>query len=133
MTFNIGSQSGGTFNNVAGSQYINGGQQTFVQPAEQAIRELHELLRRLPLDPRTAGRASAEVSEMAGAIQATPPDQGRVAHAAERLTGLLESAGLGADPPAARPGRLARPARRSPGRHAHLTLTWGGRLAGSTA
>jgi hypothetical protein len=93
MTFNIGSQSGGTFNNVAGSQYINGGQQTFVQPAEQAIRELHELLRRLPLDPRTAGRASAEVSEMAGAIQATPPDQGRVAHAAERLTGLLESAG----------------------------------------
>jgi hypothetical protein len=93
MTFNIGSQSGGTFNNVAGNQYVSGGQQTFVQPAEAALRDLQDALRQARLDPHTAGRASTEVAEMTDAVHATPPDQGRVARAAERLTDLMKAAG----------------------------------------
>ena len=39
MTFNIGSQSGGVFNNVAGNQHIHGGQQgTWRTPSRSSSR-----------------------------------------------------------------------------------------------
>ena len=94
MTFNIGSQSGGVFNNVAGNQHIHGGQQAYVADAEQSLRELRAALARQPLSPGEAAAARAEVDEIEEAVQAGPePNRGRAAQALERLTRLLSGAG----------------------------------------
>jgi hypothetical protein len=95
MTFHIGSQSGGTFNNVAGSQHITGGQQTHVTsvPAQEALRELRQALATVRLDSRTVARVDAELTEIENAVQPERPDRDRAARATERLTGLLTAAG----------------------------------------
>ena len=93
MTFNIGSQSGGVFNNVAGNQTIHGGQQAYAG-AEQSLRELRAALARQPLSPGEAAAASAELDEIEEAVQAgAEPNRGRAAQALERLTRLLSGAG----------------------------------------
>jgi hypothetical protein len=93
MTFNIGSQSGGVFNNVAGDQTVYGGQQAYAG-AEQELRELRTALARYPLPAGPAAVATAELNEIEGALRAGPePDRGRAARALERLTRLLSGAG----------------------------------------
>ncbi|WP_030434916.1 hypothetical protein [Actinoplanes subtropicus] len=94
MTFNIGNQSGGIFNNVAGNQNIYGGQQMHTGPADQALSELRAALARQPLSPTQATAARAAVDEIEAAVSAGPePDRARGARALERLTRMLASAG----------------------------------------
>jgi hypothetical protein len=93
MTFNIGSQSGGVFNNVAGDQTVYGGQQA-AGPAEQGLRELRTALARHPLPAGSEAAARAEIDEIERAVRVGPePDRGRAAQALERLTRLLSGAG----------------------------------------
>jgi hypothetical protein len=96
MTFNIGNQSGGVINNVAGDQHITGGQHGTLVSTEDARRALAELRRAVTatgLDEATAAGAHAEVAEMDEALRAGHPDRARFAGALERLTRLLASAG----------------------------------------
>ena len=93
MTFNIGSQSGGIFNNVAGNQHVYGGQQAYAA-VDQSLRELRAALARHPLPPGPAAAARAEIAEIEDAVQGGPePDRPRAAHALDRLTRLLTGAG----------------------------------------
>lgn len=96
MTFNIGSQSGGVFNNVGGDQHITGGQQAMSVhgPAGQAVEQLRAVLAELRLDPRTAAAVRGEVEEIDAAVRVAPqPDRQRVAASMERLTRTLSAAG----------------------------------------
>ena len=93
MTFNIGSQSGGVFNNVGGNQNVYGGQQAYT-PAEQGLRDLRAILARHPLPPGQQAAARAEIDEIERAVRTGPePDRGRATQALERLTQLLSRAG----------------------------------------
>jgi hypothetical protein len=96
MTFNIGSQSGGVINNVAGDQHISGGQHGVLVSTEDARRALGELghaVAAAGLEGATATRAQAQVTEMGEALHAGNPDRPRFARALERLTRLLTAAG----------------------------------------
>jgi hypothetical protein len=96
MTFNIGSQSGGVINNVAGDQHITGQQYGTLVTTEDARRALGELRHGVTaagLGGDTAGDAHAHVAEMDAALQAGQPDKSRFARALERLTRLLSTAG----------------------------------------
>jgi hypothetical protein len=96
MTFNIGSQSGGVINNVAGDQHITGPQQGTVVTTEDAHRALGELRHAVTaagLDRGTAAGADAQVAEMDEALRTGRPDKPRFAGALERLTRLLAAAG----------------------------------------
>jgi hypothetical protein len=96
MTFNIGSQSGGVINNVAGDQHITGQQYGTLVSTEDARRALGELRRAVTatgLGGDTAVDADAHVAEMDAALQAGQPDKPRFARALERLTRLLSAAG----------------------------------------
>ena len=91
MTFNIGSQSGGVFNNVAGNQSIHGGQQAYTAAA-QSIHDLRTALAHAQLPSDQDAAARAEIDELDQAVQAGP-DRTRAAGALERLTRLLAGAG----------------------------------------
>jgi hypothetical protein len=96
MTFNIGKQTGGNINNVAGDQYITGGQQGVVvtpEAARQAVVDLRAGLRITPLEKQTAAAAEAEVTQIESELRGSQPDRRRVAGSLERLTRLLLSAG----------------------------------------
>jgi hypothetical protein len=96
MTFNIGNQTGGVINNVAGDQHISGGQQGVLITTEDARRALAVLRRAVAaagLDHATEAGADAELSEMDDTIRAERPDRHRFAQALERLTRLLAAAG----------------------------------------
>ena len=96
MTFNIGSQSGGVFNNVAGDQHITGGQQAMSMhgSADQAVEQLRAVLAGLRLDPRTEAAVRGEVEEIDAAVRVSPePDRLRAAASMERLTRTLSAAG----------------------------------------
>ena len=96
MTFNIGSQSGGVVNNVAGDQHISGPQHGTLDTTEDARRALGELRRGVTtagLGEATATDAHAHVAEMDAALQDGQPDRPRFARALERLTRLLAAAG----------------------------------------
>lgn len=92
MTFNIGSQSGGVFNNVAGNQTVYGGQQAYTG-AEQSLHDLRAALARLPLSPGTAAATVAEIDEIERSVQAGPAGRSAAGQALERLTRLLTGAG----------------------------------------
>lgn len=100
MTFNIGSQSGGVINNVAGDQHITGQQHGTLVSTEDARRALGELSHAVTaagLGADTAAGAHAHVAEMDAALRDAPqgnePDKPRFARALERLTRLLAAAG----------------------------------------
>jgi hypothetical protein len=96
MTFNIGSQSGGVINNVAGSQHVSGHQYGTLATTEDARRALGELRHAVTttgLGEGTAADAHAHVAEMDAALQPGQPDRPRFARALERLTRLLAAAG----------------------------------------
>jgi hypothetical protein len=79
MTFNIGSQSGGVFNNVAGDQHITGGQQAMSVhgSADQAIEQLRAVLAGLRLDPGTEAAVRGEVEEIDAAVRVSPAPRAR--------------------------------------------------------
>jgi hypothetical protein len=96
MTFNIGSQSGGVINNVAGDQHIAGPQHGTLVTTEDARRALGELRHAVTaagLDRATAAAADIQVAEMDEVLRAERPDKPRFAGALERLTRLLAAAG----------------------------------------
>lgn len=96
MTFNIGNQSGGQINNVAGDQYISGGQHAIVistADARDAAEALSRALSRTALTRRQAAAADTAAVEIEAGMQAEQPDRHRVAAALERLTRLLSAAG----------------------------------------
>jgi hypothetical protein len=96
MTFNIGSQSGGIINNVAGDQHVTGGQQgtaVTLPDARQAMRELRSALATAPLDRATATEIRAQLDQADAELGVPQPDPGRVARCVERLTRLLIAAG----------------------------------------
>jgi hypothetical protein len=96
MTFNIGSQSGGVINNVAGDQHITGGQHGTLVSTEDARRAVGDLRRAVTaagLGEATAAGAHAEVTEMDDVLRSERPDRPRFAGALERLTRLLAAAG----------------------------------------
>ena len=121
MTFNIGNQSGGVINNVAGDQHISGQQYGTLGTTEDARRALGDLRHAvaaagLGADP--AAGAHAQVTEMDEALNAERPDKPRFAQALERLTRLLAAAGSLASGSAALLGPL------------HALAGWLGALGG---
>ena len=113
MTFNIGSQSGGVVNNVAGNQRVEGGQhgvQVSREDAASAAATLRELLARTDLsalsdEERTSVHedAAAITEEMA----APSPSPDKVVGRLERLTSVLSAAGAFAGAGAALIGPLS--------------------------
>lgn len=96
MTFNIGSQSGGVINNVAGGQNITGqqyGTLVTTEDARRALGELRHAVTTAGLGEGAAADAHAHVAEMDATLQADQPDRPRFARALERLTRLLSAAG----------------------------------------
>ena len=96
MTFNIGDQSAGIINNVAGNQHNAGSLHGTVVLAPEAKRAVHELrdgLAATTLDENTAAEARAQLAEIDTAMRAPEPDRSRVAHFLKRLTKLLIAAG----------------------------------------
>ncbi|MBA3528170.1 MAG: hypothetical protein H0T91_02435 [Propionibacteriaceae bacterium] len=96
MTFNIGSQTGGVVNNVAGDQLIGGNQQGILvtsAQARQAVLDLRSALGAVPLDEHTASQARARVDEIDAEVKASQPDRSKVAGSLERLTRMLVAAG----------------------------------------
>jgi hypothetical protein len=109
MTFNIGNQTGGVINNVAGDQHISGGQQGVLVTTEDVRRTLASLRRAVAsagLDQAPEAGAQAEIADMDEAIRAERPDRHRFAGALERLTRLLAAAGSLATAGAALTGPL---------------------------
>jgi hypothetical protein len=96
MTFNIGSQSGGVINNVAGDQHITGqqyGTLVTTEDARRALGDLRHAVTTAGLGEGVAADAHAQVAEMDATLQADQPDRPRFARALERLTRLLSAAG----------------------------------------
>jgi len=96
MNFNIGSQSGGVINNVAGDQHITGQQYGTLVTTEDARRALGDLrgaVATARLGEDGAAGAHADVAEMDAVLQAGEPDKPRFARVLERLTRLLAAAG----------------------------------------
>jgi hypothetical protein len=121
MTFNIGSQSGGVINNVAGDQNIAGPQHgtlVTIGDVRRALGELRHALGTAGLDQATAAGAHTHVAEMDKALRAERPDKHRFAGALERLTRLLGAAGSLASAGAALLGPL------------HALAGWLGALGG---
>jgi hypothetical protein len=96
MTFNIGSQTGGVINNVAGDQRITGGQHgtvVGVDAARQAVIDLRTALAEAELEPPAVTQAEAELGALEAELGADRPDPAVVAGPLERLTRLLVAAG----------------------------------------
>lgn len=95
MTFDIGQQTAGVINNVAGDQRIEGGQHGSVSTGEarRAVRELRDALAAAGLDEARAAEAHARVAAIDAAVRAPRPDRRQVAGLVERLTRLLAGAG----------------------------------------
>ncbi len=70
MTFNIGNQSGGVINNVAGDQHITGGQHGTLVSTEDARRAVGELRRAVTAaglgEATAAARPAARPGRLAG-------------------------------------------------------------------
>ncbi len=99
MTFNIGSQSGGVVNNVAGNQRVEGGQHGVMVSREDAASAAATLLELLASTHLTAlsDEDRASVHEDAAVITeemaAPEPSPQKVAGRLERLTSVLSAAG----------------------------------------
>ena len=121
MTFNIGGQSGGVINNVAGDQHITGqqyGTLVTTEDARRALADLRGAVTAAGLGTDNAAGAHTHVAEMDAALQAGQPDKPRFARALERLTRLLAAAGSLASSGAALLGPL------------HALAGWLGALGG---
>lgn len=101
MTFNIGSQSGGVINNVAGDQHISGGQYgNLVSTVEvrDAVRALRTAVERSELAGNPWVRA--DVQALSNEVNSPEPDRSSIADLLARLTvgakslGALASTGM---------------------------------------
>lgn len=98
MTFNIGNQTGGVVNNVAGNQTVNDGQHgTAVSTG--AAQEAAELLRSL-VHANIPGLGQPETAELQGEVDAiademkkSEPDKAQVEGRLSKVTQVLKGAG----------------------------------------
>lgn len=99
MVFNIGSQSGGVINNVAGDQTVSGtqhGVQVSLGEARSAVEALRVALEHTSLQtlsPEQREAVHEDVEAIAGELEAQEPAPERVKPRFERLTRLLKDAG----------------------------------------
>ena len=95
MTFNIGSQSGGVINNVAGDQHNSGGQHaTIVTTAEvrDAAAALRAVVERSELSQNPA--VVADVHALQAEVNSPAPDHRTVADRMQRITAAAKSLGV---------------------------------------
>jgi hypothetical protein len=97
MVFNIGSQQGGVFNNVAGNQNVYGDQHAGAPldlgDVRDLLQQLQNTIHRSPLPATTSHRARAEIDAAVAASTDQRPDKGKIAGHLTRLAGLLSAAG----------------------------------------
>ncbi|MFD0276991.1 hypothetical protein ACFVHB_24220 [Kitasatospora sp. NPDC127111] len=97
MVFNIGSQQGGVFNNVAGDQTVYGGQSSHFTADGQDVRtlvgELRSAVDQAQLPPAVAPEVKAELDSLDAEVARPEPDREVVAGRLNRITHLLKSAG----------------------------------------
>jgi hypothetical protein len=96
VTFNIGSQTGGVINNVAGNQHISGGQTGTVvtlESARDAARALQDAVAAAALPAETAAAARTEAAEIDAELRKATPDRQTVADRLRRLTSVLTATG----------------------------------------
>lgn len=99
MSFNIGNQTGGVINNVAGDQHIAGDQRgnaLSLASVRDAARELRDVLENLDCDPRAKVSALAESGGIETELQKPDPDRSRVGTALDKVAAVLLSAGAAA-------------------------------------
>lgn len=99
MVFNIGSQSGGVVNNVAGDQHVSGTQTgvsisvTDARAAAEALRQALDRMDLSALPGQHRGEIVAEADRLAVELDAEDPPKVSVADRLTRLTSLLRDAG----------------------------------------
>jgi hypothetical protein len=94
MTFNIGNQSGGIINNVAGDQTIHGdqrGELVTSREAQQAARDLREAVDHTDLpDDATARRKAQDID---AEMRSGAPDKSKVARYLDGIARAIATAG----------------------------------------
>jgi hypothetical protein len=95
MVFNIGNQSGGVVNNVAGNQYISHGQHGIgtLAEARSAARALRITVDDIALPDPARDWVRNDAREVERALDSDEPDRGQVARQLERITDLLSRSG----------------------------------------
>ncbi|GAA1865208.1 hypothetical protein GCM10009715_10480 [Paeniglutamicibacter psychrophenolicus] len=96
MSFNIGNQTAGVVNNVAGNQWIYGdqrGKAVGTGAVREAVRKLRGAVDDVALDDATSVAVSAGLVEIESELEAQEPERSRVRDALEKVTVLLTSAG----------------------------------------
>jgi hypothetical protein len=93
MTFNIGSQTGGVINNVAGNQTISGGQHGVAvgsREARQAADNLVEALRHSQL--QTDAVVMDQTQRIQAEMRTADPDKSKVAACLDKLVNVVSTA-----------------------------------------
>jgi len=93
MTFNIGSQTGGVINNVAGNQTISGGQYGVTvssREARQAADDLVEALGGSQL--RSNAVVVDQTAQIQAEMRAAEPNKGKVAACLDKLINAISTA-----------------------------------------
>lgn len=96
MTFNINNQTGGVVNNVAGNQWISGGQEGSVVTLDAARDAAHHLLSAITaatLPPDVAAPSRADAAEVDAELRNRAPDRRTVADRLRRLVDALARTG----------------------------------------
>ena len=96
MSFNIGNQTGGVINNVAGNQYISGDQRGTAASAavlREALEQLRAAVGNAGLDDKTSTAATAQLDEIDSTLTEQEPDRPKAGKALDKLAALLVSAG----------------------------------------
>jgi hypothetical protein len=98
MVFNIGNQTGGVINNVAGDQHVSGTQSgvaVSVGDAREAAEALRVAVQQadLPLTREQRAAATAEADAIATELSQDDPPKEQIAGRLSRLTHLLDKAG----------------------------------------
>src|SRR5687768_10800325 len=96
MTFNIGSQTGGVFNNVHGDQHVHGGQHGLIisdEAARVAVRQLRTALLGAPLGASACTTVLGHLDEIEAEVRKNEPNKPVVATILGRVTHILVSAG----------------------------------------
>lgn len=96
MSFNIGNQTGGVINNVAGNQRISGGQHgtaVSTSSVREAVQALRAAVDDADLDEATTVALSGHLKDIETEVSAQEPDRSMVGATLDKVAGLLVSAG----------------------------------------
>ncbi|WP_026552440.1 hypothetical protein [Arthrobacter sp. H20] len=96
MSFNIGNQTGGVINNVAGNQRVSGtqhGAAVSTSSVREAVQALRAAVDDADLDEATSVAVSGHLKDIETEVSAQDPDRSMVGTTLDQLAGLLMSAG----------------------------------------